>query len=177
MQKPWKKVGEKTVYQNPFWRVDEQRWITPSGNDLDWFVVNKGAFVNIAPFDGERLAFVRVFRPGTGAYSLEFPAGGCDDRDPEVSARAELAEEVGATCETLLSLGSWHVSTGSSTQLMYGYLATHLAETETNRGEGEEGMTVERYTVAEVEEKMLQGEITDMPTVLLFYLLKSRKLI
>lgn len=175
MQKPWKKVGEKTVYQNPYWRVDEEGWVTPSGNELDWYVQRKDPFVMVVPFDGTYFYFVSVFRPPIGEYILEFPAGGFRDEDPVIAAGRELEEETGFTTEKLIELGSAYSSAGVSGAEYFVYLAENLKNGKSKRDEGEEGMQVVRVHATKVSEMIRNGEIRCGETIAAYMMYLNRE--
>lgn len=176
MQKNWNKVSKKTVYENPYWRVDEERWTTPSGNELDWYVQRKDPFAMIIPFDGTNFYLVSVFRPPIGKYVLEFPAGGYKDRDPENAGRKELQEETGLSAGKITLLGRAYSSTGVSGAEFFVYLAEELARGEVTRDEGEEGMEVVRVGVEEFKSMIRSGEIECSETLAAFALFINNNL-
>ncbi len=175
MQQPWKKVKEETVYENPYWRVDEERWVTPSGNELDWYVQRKDPFAMVVPFDGTHLYFVSVFRPPLGRYILEFPAGGYSDGDSLGAARRELEEETGFVAGKLTEIGSAFSSTGVSGAEFFVYLAEDLKEGVTKHDEGEEGIEVVRVPVEKVGEMIRRGEIRCGETLAAYLMFLNRE--
>ena len=80
-------------------------------------------------WDGERLALVRQWRHATGQVLLEIPAGTLEPGEPpSVTARRELAEEVGLAATTWVEGPRFYTAPGFCTELMHLYLATGLSE-------------------------------------------------
>ncbi|WP_439580173.1 NUDIX hydrolase [Elioraea sp.] len=107
-----------------------------------------------------RLVLVRHFRHATRAWHWEVPRGGIEPGfDAEHAARAELAEEIGATVTSLTPLGAVHGSTG----LLGLAVQLYLAEVSTLGAPAlNEGITELRaFAVAEVEVMVSEGELTD----------------
>ena len=97
-ENPWKTLGIRTVYENPWIRVEEHDVLTPSGKNGTYgkiCVLNKA--VAILPFDSDGNTWlVGQHRYGSGSYSWEIPMGGihAGEKLTEAAAR-ELAEETG----------------------------------------------------------------------------------
>jgi len=59
MQNPWQTISTKTVYDNPWIKVDESKVINPSGNDGIYGVVKfKNHAIAIIPLDDEYYTWI-----------------------------------------------------------------------------------------------------------------------
>ena len=105
---------------------------------------------------------------------MELAAGGIeDDEDPKDGAIRELEEEIGVKAENLELLCSVFVSPGFLSEKMHIYLATGLTDVG-QKLEGDENITVERYTFEQLHEMILNSEIEDAKTIVGIELAASR---
>ena len=158
-------LRSETIYEGPVFdvRVDS---IREEGKTHDRaIVVHPGSVVILPVFDDGTVALVRQYRHAAGKELLELAAGSLKkDEDPEKGAMRELEEEIGVKAEKLELLCSVYVSPGFLTEKMNIYRATDL----TNVGqklEGDENITVERYSFEELHEMIENGEIEDAKTI------------
>lgn len=92
-------------------------------------VVEHPGAVAILAWDGERVAMVRQWRHATGQELLEIPAGTLEpDEAPLVTARRELAEEVGLAAATWADGPHFYTAPGFCDELMHVFLATDLSD-------------------------------------------------
>jgi ADP-ribose pyrophosphatase len=116
----------------------------------DWQFVErkkgKSAVAVIALTDDDRIIFVEQFRRPVNASVIDFPAGLVGDEeghtDPAETARKELEEEAGYTCERVERLTSGPSSPGITSETVAFYRAYGLQQ----RGEGG-GISGEDITV------------------------------
>jgi len=77
----------------------------------------KSAVVILAVTDDDRVVFVEQFRRPVNARVIDFPAGLVGDEeghdDPAETAKRELEEETGYTCESA-RVGEWAAKTSTS---------------------------------------------------------------
>ncbi len=148
----------------------------PAGELLERDVVRHPGAVAVVALDGEQVVMVRQFRPVLGCEMLEIPAGKLDmpGEDRLSAARRELVEEVGYDAPKLVELGSFHNSVGFCDELTTIYLATELVPAVQRAvSVEEEYLTIERVHLDDVEDLVLNGEITDAKTMLgLFWMLR-----
>jgi len=158
-------VKSETIYEGKVFdvRIDT---IRENGKTHDReMVMHSGSIVILPIFDDGTAALVRQYRHAAGKELLELAAGGIEEgEDPETGAARELEEEIGVTAEKLELLCSVYVSPGFLSEKMHIYLATSLTEVG-QKLEGDEDLTIERYSFDELHEMIRNGEIEDAKTI------------
>ena len=125
---PWRRLGSRPVYRNPFLSVREDTVVAPSGHTVRYGVVRTGSAVGMLPFlDPRTVLLVRQHRYLTGDYTWEMPTGGVDAGEPiETAAQRELAEEAGYAAGRLVPLTVFQTSKSILEETAHLYLATDL---------------------------------------------------
>jgi ADP-ribose pyrophosphatase len=158
-------LRSKTVYEGSVFdvRVDT---IREQGEVHDReIVVHSGSVVILPVFDDGTVALVRQYRHAVGKDLLELAAGGIEeDEDSKDGSARELEEEIGVKAEKIELLCSVYVSPGFLTEKMSIYLATGLTDVG-QKAEGDENITIERYSFEQLNEMINNGEIEDAKTV------------
>jgi len=158
-------LKSETIYEGKVFdvRVDT---IRENGKTHDReLVIHSGSIVILPIFDDGTVALVRQYRHATGKELLELAAGGIEKgEDPKNGAARELEEEIGVTAEKLELLCSVYVSPGFLSEKMHIYMATGLTEVG-QKLEGDEDLTVERYSFEKLHEMIKNGEIEDAKTI------------
>jgi ADP-ribose pyrophosphatase len=128
-------------------------------------IVEHPGAVAILAWDGERLAMVRQWRHAPGETLLEIPAGTLEpDEEPMVTARRELAEEVG------LSAGQWEdgptffTAPGFCDERMHLYLATDLSDSPAD-ADPDEQLEPTWMTLTDALTAIDDGQIRDAKTI------------
>jgi ADP-ribose pyrophosphatase len=122
------------------------------------------AGVAILPRLDDAFVLLRHFRHATRAYHIEIPRGfAVAGVSPEDNARKEIAEEIGATCRSLLPLGELDANTGLSGTRTHLFFATIDRVGEPERAEGV--MEILTVSVEGLETMIAQGQITDSFTI------------
>jgi len=156
-----------------------------NGSEFDREVEDHGPAVAILPYDpaSGMVLLVRLLRaPPLLAAAipelLEVPAGLLGNDSADEAARRELHEEVGLRVTDLESLGSVWTMPGISTERMALYLARYSASDRIAIGGGladeHENITVVEMPLAELWAKAVHGQIADMKTLVLIYMLHHR---
>jgi ADP-ribose pyrophosphatase len=103
-------------------RVDRVRLHT--GAEIEYTYLETPAAVFVVPLlrDG-RIVLIRQYRHPLREWVWEVPAGSIGDESPEETARRELEEEIGGTCEELIPLGWFYSSPAHLTLKSYPFLA------------------------------------------------------
>ena len=129
----------------------------------------------IVPVTGEgKIIMITQHRYPVDKTLLELPAGKLDkNENPFHCAVRELEEETGYKSDNVKEMGTIFTSPGYSTEKLWIYLAKDLKPGNHNREEGEFGMKVFEYTLKEIEEKIINGEIVDGKTICGIYLAKN----
>jgi ADP-ribose pyrophosphatase len=151
-------------------KVDEIEY--DSGNKgIREVAVHPGGAVVVAVKDEGKIIMVKQFRYPLQKKIYELPAGKLDyNEDPYNCAVRELEEETGYKAEKVVKLGQIYTTPGFCTEILHIYLAKELIYGGHNREEGEQGMEAFEFSIQEIEEKIMNGEITDSKTICGIYL-------
>ena len=112
-------IGTRTVYQNRWMRVREDRVRRRDGSEGIYGVVEKPDFAVIAAVGGEEIHLVQQFRYAVNQRHWELPQGSWEHApgaDPLALARAELAEETGLSAAEMTHVGKLLLANGYSNQ-------------------------------------------------------------
>jgi 8-oxo-dGTP pyrophosphatase MutT (NUDIX family) len=165
---PWVTLETRSIYENPWIAVREDRVLRPDGQPGIYGVVHfKNKAVGVLPVDEEgNVWLVGQHRYPFAAYSWEIPeGGGPEGEDPEETARRELREETGLVAGRIESLGRAHLSNSVSDEVAYIYRATELTPGE-SEPEGTERLQVRRFDWPTAWSMVQDGTITDSMSVI-----------
>ncbi len=177
-------LASREVYRNPWLSVREDRILRSNGAPGTYGVVDKDDCAVIIPLDlqpeGGRVWLVEQFRYTIQQRCLELPQGGWEmgNVDPEELARGELKEELGLLAAQMTYLGFIWIAYGFANQKQHVFLATGLTHSEKEPDPEEHDLVAHSLTIAEFEQKMLNGAIRDCSTLSawgLYLLWKSRQ--
>jgi 8-oxo-dGDP phosphatase len=149
-------------------RVDEV--MMPGGHGAVREVVeHPGAVAVVAIDDERRVVMIHQYRHPVGRRLWELPAGLLDvsGEDPLVTARRELAEEVGLAAADWSVLVDVAASPGFTDESVRVYLAAGLSEVDRPgpMGDEEDDLLVRRFPLAEAARMALAGEVVNASTV------------
>jgi len=164
---PWTVVARKTVYENPWIRVDHHEVRNPSGNAGIYGVVHfKGHAIGIVPIDDSgRVTLVGQYRFPLDCYSWEIPQGGGLPPTPIVeSAKRELREECGLVAGNWLEIIGMDLSNSVTNERGTAFLAWNLTDGPSAPEETEQ-LQVVRVPFWEAVERAKRGEIRDSVTI------------
>lgn len=165
---PWKKLGERFIYENPWIRVREDDVISPRGSRTIYGVVEARAATGVVALtDDDQVYLVGQYRYPLETYSWEIPEGGANvGEEPLEAAQRELAEEAGVIAESWEQLGGEiHVSNCFTNERAFLYLARGLSPCSLNPDDTED-LQIRRVPFAECLRMVDSGEITDSLTVI-----------
>jgi 8-oxo-dGTP pyrophosphatase MutT (NUDIX family) len=164
---PWKDLGQREIFDNPWMRVVEHRVLRPDGTPGTYGVVrSKKLAVGVVPFTpfGE-IVLVGQFRFPLGRYSWEIPEGGADGGEsPDETARRELKEETGYSAGRLERFLELDLSNCISDERAMGFLAWDLVPG-TAAPDATEELSMRKLPFSSVLRMVLNGEITDAISV------------
>ena len=164
---PWKTLSTKTVYDNPWIRVEDHRVINPAGNPGQYGkVCFKNRAVAIVALDEQRnVHLVGQFRYTLDRYSWELPKGGATaDEDSLAAAQRELREETGLTAARWRRLLELDISNSVTDELGTVFVAEDLERGERSPEETEE-LTSKVLPFEEALEWVRSGQILDAISV------------
>jgi 8-oxo-dGTP pyrophosphatase MutT (NUDIX family) len=163
----WHKLDSKTVYDNPWITVFEDRVIHPGGGETDYGVVHfKNVAVAIVPLDEHGNTWlVGQERYTLGAYSWELPMGGAPgEEEPLAAARRELKEETGLTAKRWSQIMRLHTSNSITDEEGIVFIAQDLEEGQPDFDEDED-LQIRKLRLSEAVTMIERGEITDAISV------------
>ncbi len=173
---PWTILSTAEVYRDRFVGVQLDQVVRPDGKPGQHVVVNIKPGVCVLAIDDEDHVFLTSeFHYAVGRVSLEAVSGGIEPgEDPLLTAKRELAEEVGLTAqvwESLTTIDPFTTIMASPTHL---YLARGLGTCPTAL-EGTELIETVRLPLTVAVSKISSGEITHAPTCVALLLIAGAK--
>lgn len=163
----WKTLDSRTIYDNDWMTVFEDKVINPGGGENHYGYVHfKNKAVAIIPLDNDGNTWiVGQDRYTLGEFSWEIPMGGSHPgEDPIETARRELQEETGLTASTLTPLMRLHTSNSITDEEGFVFVARSLEIGEPNFEEMED-LRIRKLQLTEAIEMVRRGEITDAISV------------
>ena len=166
-QNPWKILGEKEIYNNPWISLREYQVQNPAGKPGIYGKVHfKNIAIGIIVLDENKNTWlVGQYRFPLNQYSWEIPEGGCPEgTDPLESAKRELLEETGITANHWEEIQQMHLSNSVSDELAIIYLARDLSFGQ-SQPEDTEQLQVKKIPFEQAYEWVITGKITDSISV------------
>jgi 8-oxo-dGTP pyrophosphatase MutT (NUDIX family) len=172
-----KTLSSREVYRNPWLRLREDQVERSNGARGIFGVVDKEDCAIILPIEGDTIYLIEQFRYTVQQRCLELPQGGWEAAgvDPEELARGELREETGLIAATITRLGTLWIAYGFVHQKEHVYLATGLTPATAEPDPEEHDLVLRTASIAQFEDMILNGTITDSCTVAAWGLYKLWK--
>lgn len=167
MAEEFKRLNRELVYHGSIVDFYKDTVQVPNGNIVAWdYIEHKGAAAVIPVQEDGKLLMVRQFRNALDRYTLEIPAGGLNGaQEPTRDAAArELEEETGYRSEQLELLITIRTTVAFCNEKIDIYVAKNLIKSQQNLDE-DEFINVEAYSVEELSQMILNGEIEDSKTI------------
>jgi 8-oxo-dGTP pyrophosphatase MutT (NUDIX family) len=163
-------AGEEVVHRGWVITLTKATFVDPGGETFERDIVrHPGAVAVVAVTDEDAVVLVHQYRPALDRWILEIPAGTCDvaGEPDDVTARRELAEEVGYSAEHLRLLTRCAITPGFCDELSSIYLATGLTPVPLNRqGIEERYMQVTEVPLSRFDALVDDGTIIDASTII-----------
>jgi ADP-ribose diphosphatase len=164
-QAAWAEVG--VAYQDPFLHLLRDAVVFPDGHRAVHHRILSNTHPSgaaVLPVHGQRVVLIHHFRHPSRCWHWEIPRGAIEPaQTPEAAAKAELEEEIGSHCESLVPLGLVH----GASSLVSGAVALFLGRIDAiGAPQLSEGIAAVRTVeVAELESMIDCGEVTDAYTL------------
>jgi ADP-ribose pyrophosphatase len=161
--------------ETPWVRVIDKEIIAPDGARERYLAVEVSDYIAICPqLPDHRFLMVRQFRPPLEASVWEFPSGQLEpDETAAAAADRELFEETGHRVRRLVALGIYHADPGRLTNrghLFFGAVAP------ADGWQPEPGITVARFSAAEIDAMIADGRFTHLQHIALWLMVKTARL-
>jgi 8-oxo-dGTP pyrophosphatase MutT (NUDIX family) len=168
LENPWKTLSTKTVYQNPWIRVEENQVITPCGKPNIYGVVHAKTATGVVAIDkDDNIFLVGQYRYPTESYSWEIIEGGADEGETALeAAKRELLEEAGLIAEKWEQLGlEIHLSNCFTSEKGVLFCASELTFVGAQPDDDEQ-LTIWRLPIDEALGMVDNGKITDAMSII-----------
>jgi 8-oxo-dGTP pyrophosphatase MutT (NUDIX family) len=163
-------TGEEVLHRGWVITLTKATFIDPDGTPFERDILrHPGAVAVVAITEEDEVVMVHQYRPALDQWLLEIPAGTCDvtGEPGEVTARRELAEEVGYAATALRPLTRCAITPGFCDELSTIYLATGLSRVPVDRqGTEERHMRIEAVPLTRFDAMVDDGTIIDATTIL-----------
>lgn len=121
----------------------------------------------IVPILGGKVLLVRQYRAPIGQELWELPAGTLEPgEEPLECAKRELEEETGYLAREWRKLAEFFTTPGFCDERMTLFLARGLEPAAGPRPAEDESLKVREFTLAELEQMLLRGELEDAKTII-----------
>ena len=163
------RIGRTLIHNGAIVDIYQDRMVLPDGSEENFdFIKHKGAAAVIPVMDDGRIIMVRQYRNAIDSYTLEIPAGGLDgaDEPTKVAAHRELEEETGyyANMEDVEFLLTLYTTVAFCNEKIDIYVARNLTKTKQHLDD-DEFIDVEKFTIDELADMVLDGKIVDAKTI------------
>lgn len=161
-----KTISREEIYKGKIISLVKDTITLPNGKTAIREVILHNGASAIVPIDDEgNILLVRQYRQPIQKELLEIPAGLLEKgEEPLECAKRELEEETGYKAKEFSHLCSMYSAVGFSTEKIHIFLATGLYEGKQSLDE-DEFVNVEKYSLDEAIDMILDGRIEDGKTV------------
>lgn len=170
--KKWKTLKAELAFDQKWMPIWREMVELPDGTVIDDFYLwEEGDIVMVVPvLANGSLVMVRQYRHGSEKISLEFPAGWVDkDESLDQAIKRELLEETGYAAHELKLLTQVHPAPGKMRGTTHIFLAKVSQDKVDQNLERTENIQVVTLDQEHVEDKIMNGEISDTRTISAMY--------
>jgi len=171
--KEWKRLEILESHDFGFFRVDEDRVMSPGGQEVSYSSVRMSSpFVVIIPVDTlGRVWLVKQHRYPLDRFMIEFPGGVVDpDEDVFQAAKRELEEEVGLRSDDWRPLGRIHEAGVTLEAPGFVFFAFEVEEIPNPKRDlmDKDLFEIIQYEISTFQEMIKKAIITDSATISAF---------
>jgi 8-oxo-dGTP pyrophosphatase MutT (NUDIX family) len=167
--KPWTRLSERPVFENPWIRVTQYDAVAPTGKPANYGVISfKNIAIAVLPIhDDGTIVMVGQNRFALADYSWEIPEGGSPlAEDPLEGAKRELAEETGLVAADWREVLKAQLSNSVTDERAIGYVALGLSDAPGgHHADDTEDLALQRVPYREALDAALAGHLQDVLTV------------
>ena len=179
--RPWRVQTARTEFDHPLLQLEAQE-LSADADRRQAVVLRSRDWVNVIPLlegeseaDETTVVFIRQWRFGRAAVSLEIPGGIVEEgEDAGVAAGRELHEETGYRARRIERLGVVEPNPAILDNECSLWLARDLVHTGDPIGDGSEELEVVLVPLREVPDRIESGEISHSLVVASFYFFARR---
>ncbi|EKO3471695.1 NUDIX hydrolase [Vibrio fluvialis] len=157
----------KTIHTWKTISLIEEEVQLPNGRTVTHTTIeHPGAAVILPVTTDNKVVVIRQFRPSLKKWLLELPAGTIEKGEqPLACAQRELEEETGYSASEFIELGQVTPLAGFCDEIQYLYVAKQLSKTTRFECDDDEVIEVLELSIHELEQKIIEGEISDSKTI------------
>ncbi|MCG9576256.1 NUDIX hydrolase [Vibrio tubiashii] len=157
----------KTIHSWKRISLIEESILLPNGKKIAHTTISHPGAAVILPIDENgHIIVINQYRPSLKKWLLELPAGTLESDEPiELCAHRELEEETGYSAKSMVSLGQVTPLAGFCDEIQYLFVAKQLTQTKRYQCDEDEVIDVLSLSVEQLEQKIIDGEITDAKTI------------
>ncbi|CAH0528900.1 NUDIX hydrolase [Vibrio hippocampi] len=160
----------RTLHQWKTLALVEETIILPNHQQITHTMIQHPGAAVILPIDkAGNIVLLRQYRAAIKRWLIEIPAGTMEHgENPQDCAYRELIEETGLKAQSLTSLGEITPLAGFCDETQYLFLAKDLIPS--NEFTADDDEVIERFTLTkqQLQQAIIDGEITDAKTIACF---------
>lgn len=162
----YERIGRKLIHKGHIVDFYEDTMRLPDGRTAEWdFIMHKGAAAIVPVDENGQIIMVRQYRNAPERYTLEIPAGGLNpNEDRMIAAARELEEETGYRAGKVNHLLDLYTTVAFCNELISIYYTEEISPSKQHLDD-DEFVTVERHSVDELVQMILNGTIQDAKTI------------
>lgn len=176
----WKLLSTKDVSPSKWFPIESRTYALPSGQIIeDFTVATLGNAVMVVPLTTDKkVILIQQFKPGADEVVIQFPAGRIEEShaDNKDAAAHELEEETGVKADKnqITQFAKMIVASSKNTEMVFFFLAENCEFNSNQKLEKSEEIKVLTVSFAEMDEKIMNGEIWCVQTTAAWLLAKQR---